>query len=80
MPKQHTWLQICQIPCTFGQVFHLQVFFLVLVSMLHTELLDDLFPSPNIIRLLKSTRMSWTEHVARMEVYRVGKREGKKAL
>jgi hypothetical protein len=48
--------------------------------MLHTELLDDLFPSPNIIRLLKSTRMSWTEHVARMEVYRVGKREGKKAL
>jgi hypothetical protein len=37
---------------------------------LHNEELNDLCSSPNIIRGIKSRRMSWAGHVARM-----GKRE-----
>ena len=33
---------------------------------LHNEELNDLYCSPNIFRLSKSTRMRWAEHVARM--------------
>jgi len=53
---------------------------------LHNEELNDLYSSPNIVRVKKSSRMRWTEHVARMGeergVYRVlvGKLEGKKPL
>jgi len=39
---------------------------------LHVEELHDLYSSPNIIRVIKSRRMRWAEHVARMgrrEVY-----------
>ena len=49
---------------------------------LHNEELNDLY-SPNIVRVIKSRRMRWAGHVARMgeerEVYRVlvGKPEGK---
>ena len=52
---------------------------------LHNEL-NDLYSSPNIIRVIKSRMMSWAEHVARMGerrgVYRflVGKLEGKRPL
>jgi hypothetical protein len=51
---------------------------------LHEEGLNDLYCSPNIIRVTKSRRMRWAEHEARMEEkrgsYRVllGKTEGKK--
>jgi len=42
---------------------------------LHNEELNDLYSSPNIIRVIKSRIMSWTGHVARMGemrgVYRV---------
>jgi len=34
---------------------------------LHSEEPNDLYPSPNIIQAIKSTRMRCTEHVARME-------------
>jgi len=50
---------------------------------LHNEELNDLYSSPNIVRVIKSRRMRWVGHVARMgkerEVYRVlvGKLEGK---
>jgi hypothetical protein len=50
---------------------------------LHTEELHDLYSSPSIIRIIKSRKMRWTGHVARMgkkrNVYRllVGKPEGK---
>ena len=50
---------------------------------LHNEELNDLCSSPNIIRLIKSRRMSWAGLVVRMMesrgVYRVleGKPEGK---
>jgi hypothetical protein len=55
---------------------------------LHTcnEALNDLYSSPNIIRVIKSRKMRWAGHVARMGerrgVYRVlvGKLEGKRPL
>jgi hypothetical protein len=33
---------------------------------LHNEELNVLYSSPNIVRLIKSRRMRWTGHVARM--------------
>jgi hypothetical protein len=33
---------------------------------LHDEELRDLYSSPSIIRIIKSRRMRWAEHVARM--------------
>ena len=53
---------------------------------LHNEELNDLYCSPNIVRVIKSRRMRWVGHVARMGerrgVYRVlvGKPEGKRPL
>jgi hypothetical protein len=50
---------------------------------LHSEELHNFYLSPNSIRQIKSRRMRWTEHVARMgevrKVYRVlvGMPEGK---
>ena len=34
---------------------------------LHNEELNDLYSSPNILRMIKSRRMRWAGHVARME-------------
>ena len=34
---------------------------------LHNEELNDLYCSPNIVRVIKSRRMRWAGHVARME-------------
>jgi hypothetical protein len=36
------------------------------VEKLHKEELRDLYFSPSIIRIIKSRRMRWTGHVARM--------------
>jgi len=33
---------------------------------LHNEELSDLYSSPNIVRVVKSRRIKWAEHVARM--------------
>jgi hypothetical protein len=33
---------------------------------LHNEDLNDLYSSPNIVRVIKSGRMRWAGHVARM--------------
>jgi hypothetical protein len=33
---------------------------------LHNEKLNDLYSLPNIMRVVKSTRMRWAGHVARM--------------
>jgi hypothetical protein len=38
---------------------------------LHNEELRDLYSSPIIIRIIKSRRMRWTGHVARMGVWEV---------
>jgi hypothetical protein len=53
---------------------------------LHNEELNDLYSLPNIVRVVKSRRIRWTEHVARMgeekDVHRVlvGKPDGKMPL
>jgi hypothetical protein len=53
---------------------------------LHNDELHGLYPSPNIVRAIKSRKMRWVEHVARMKegrgVYRVlvGRPEGKRPL
>jgi hypothetical protein len=53
---------------------------------LHNEELRDLYSSPSIIRIIKSRRMRWAGHLARMgekgNAYRllVGKPEGKRPL
>jgi len=52
----------------------------------HNEELNDLYSLPNIVRVVKSRRMSWAGHVARMGkdrgVHRVlvGKPKGKRPL
>jgi hypothetical protein len=43
---------------------------------LHNKELRDLYSSPSIIRIIKSRRMRWVGHVARM----VGKRNGYRLL
>jgi hypothetical protein len=53
---------------------------------LHNDELHSLYSSPNIVRVIKSRRMRWAGHVARMGegrgVYRtlVGRPEGKRPL
>jgi hypothetical protein len=53
---------------------------------LHNEVLHILYSSPNIIRQIKSRKLRWAGHVARMgeerNVYKVlvGKPEGKRLL
>jgi hypothetical protein len=53
---------------------------------LHNEELNDLYSLPNIVRVVKSRRMRWAGHVARLGedrgVHRVlvGKPEGKRLL
>jgi hypothetical protein len=53
---------------------------------LHNDELHSLYSSPNIVRVIKSRRLRWAEHVARIwegrGVYRVlvGRPEGKRPL
>jgi hypothetical protein len=53
---------------------------------LHNDELHDLYSSPNFVRVMKSRRMRWAGHVARMGegrgAYRVlvGRNEGKRPL
>jgi hypothetical protein len=53
---------------------------------LHNDEFHDLYSSPNIVRVIKSRRMRWAGHVARMGegrgAYRVlvGRPEGKRPL
>jgi hypothetical protein len=53
---------------------------------LHNEELHNLYTSPNIIRMIKSRKIRWSGHVARMEEMKnaysilVGKHEGKRQL
>ena len=53
---------------------------------LHNEELNDLYSSPNIVHVIKSRRMRWAGHVARVGEGRgvhkvlVGKPEGKRPL
>jgi hypothetical protein len=53
---------------------------------LYNEEFRDLYSSPSIIRMIKSRRMRWAGHVARIQARRnayrllVGKSEGKRPL
>jgi len=53
---------------------------------LHNEEVNDLYSSPNTVRVIKSRRMRWPGHVARKGESRgvhralLGKREGKGPL
>ena len=53
---------------------------------LHNEEIHSLYRSPNIVRVIKSRRLSWAGHVARMEEGRsafkmlTSKRTGKRPL
>ena len=53
---------------------------------LHEEELNELYSSPNIVRVIKSRRMRWVGHMVGMEEGRgvhkvlVGKPEGKRPL
>jgi hypothetical protein len=53
---------------------------------LHNDELHNLYSSPNIVRVIKSKRMRWAGHVARIgegrDVYRIliGRPEGKRPL
>jgi len=53
---------------------------------LHNEELNDMYPSPNIVQVIKSRRMRWAGNVVHMGeergVYRilVGKPEGRRPL
>jgi hypothetical protein len=53
---------------------------------LHNDELHSLYSSPNIVRVIKSRRMRWARHVARMGEGRgvcrvlVGRPEGKRPL
>jgi hypothetical protein len=54
---------------------------------LHNDELHDLYSSPNIVKMIKSRRMRWAGHVARMgegrgvyRVFLVGRPEDKRPL
>jgi hypothetical protein len=53
---------------------------------LHNEECHNLYSSPSIIRMIKSRRMGWAGHLARMEAKRnaygilVGKPDGKRSF
>ena len=56
------------------------------VRRLHNEERNSLYRSPNIVRVIKSSRLRWANHVARMEEVRsalkilTGKSTGKRPL
>jgi len=56
------------------------------VRRLHNEELNDLYSTPNIVRVIKPRRMRWAGHVARLGERRgvytvlVGKPGGKRPL
>ena len=70
----------------FVVYIYIYIYIYVYMRRLHNEELNDLCSSPNIVRVIKSKRMRWAGHVARMGeergVYRVlvGKPEGKRPL
>ena len=64
-------------------VRHIYIYIYIYI---YIEELNDLYSSPNIVRVIKSRRMRWAGHVARIGevrgVYRVlvGKPEGKRPM
>jgi hypothetical protein len=73
-------------PHSITEIAPLLHFITLYFIILHNEELHDLYSSPSIIRIIKSRRIRWAGHVARMgekkNVYRlsVGKPEGRRPL
>ena len=71
---------------SFEHVCHTYVYIISAQRKLHNEELSDLYSLPNIVHVVKSRRMRWAGHVARMGEERgvhrvlVGKPEGKRPL
>ena len=69
-----------------GKTVNITFFDCVSGRKLHNEEISDLYSLPNIVRMVKSRRMRWAGHVARMGERRgvhrvlVGKPEGKRQL
>jgi len=73
--------KICEFALENTSLNKKSVFFFLLYGStgdwrkLHNEELNDLYCTPNIVRVIKSRRMRWAGHVARMGegrgVYRV---------
>jgi hypothetical protein len=69
--KSRLWKRTTQF------IFHVQTkeFLITGSTEDHNEEFNDLYSSPNIVRVIKSRRMRWARHVARMGekrgVYRV---------
>jgi hypothetical protein len=69
-------------------IFHVQTkkFLITDSTEDHNEELNDLYCSPNVVRVIKSRRIRWAGHVARMGEMRgvytilVGRPEGKRPL
>ena len=85
----HTYLHIISASAHLYKLHYqkyLCAFYCTYVWVLPNEKLNDLYSSPNIVRVIKSRRMRCVEHVARMGagrgVYRVlvGKPEGRRPL
>ena len=70
----------------FLNVFEIVPVAPIIIIIIIIETLNDLYSSPNIVRVLKSRRMRWAGHVARMEERRgvfgvmVGKPDRKRPL
>ena len=72
----------------FSTLFHKRQDFrkIAIEHNLHNEEMNDMYSLPNIVRVVKSRRMRWAGHVARMGEDRgvqrvlVGKPEGKMPL
>jgi hypothetical protein len=68
------------------QYSEVQILSCIIFEVLYNEELNDLYSSPNIARVIKSRRIRWAGHVARIKericVYRVllEKPEGKRPL
>jgi len=82
-------LHILKLYKSYSTFFHHSLnryYFSKVSTKITNEELNDLYSSPNIMRVIKSRRMRWAGHVARMGeergVYRVfvGKPEGRRPL
>ena len=74
------------MPSWHAHGINLPILCFTLWRKLHNEELNDLYSSPNIVRVIKWRRLRWAGHVARMEEGRdvhkvlVGKPEGKRPV
>ena len=67
-------------------LLELAIYFIYIVRYIHNEELHSLYHSPNLVRVIKSKRLRWAGHVAKIEEDRsafqtlTGKPTGKRPL